>query len=130
MTQINFSVKGLIVRNQEFLALHKVSSRCAYFDLPGGKMKANESAEDTLKREILEETSLLVNPVKLLHHWDFINEDYLIMGVIYLCEIVEGNITLSDEHDYYEWLPLNEDSTRLLTPSLAQSISHLNLDNL
>ena len=130
MTQINFSVKGLIVHNQEFLALHKVSSRCAYFDLPGGKMKANESAEDTLKREILAETSLLVNPVKLLHHWDFINEDYLIMGVIYLCEIVEGSITLSDEHDYYEWLPLNEDSTRLLTPSLAHSISHLNLSQL
>lgn len=130
MTQINFSVKGLIIHNQEFLALHKVSSRCAYFDLPGGKMKPNESAEETLKREILEETKLTIQPIQLLHHWDFIDEDYLIMGVIYLCEIIEGSILLSDEHDYYEWLPLNEDSARLLTPSLAQSISHLNLEQL
>ena len=127
MTQINFSVKGLIIKDHEFLALHKVSARCGYFDLPGGKMKPNESAEEALCREILEETSLVVRPIRLLHHWDFINDDYLIMGVIYLCEILEGEIALSNEHDYYEWLPLNEDSIPLLTPSLAESISNLNL---
>ena len=130
MTQINFSVKGLIVKGHEFLALHKVSSRCEYFDLPGGKMKLNESAEETLRREILEETSLLVRPIHLLQHWDFINDDYLIMGVIYLCEILEGEITLSNEHDYYEWLPLNEESIRLLTPSLAHPLSQLNLETI
>ena len=127
MTQINFSVKGLIIKNHEFLALHKVSARCEYFDLPGGKMKVNESAEEALCREVLEETSLVIKPVRLLHHWDFINDDYLIMGVIYLCEVIEGDITLSCEHDYYEWLPLSEESVPLLMPSLAQPIANLNL---
>ena len=127
MTQINFSVKGLIIKNHEFLALHKVSARCEYFDLPGGKMKVNESAEEALCREVLEETSLVIKPIRLLHHWDFINEDYLIMGVIYLCEVIEGDITLSCEHDYYEWLPLSEESVPLLMPSLAQPIVNLNL---
>ncbi len=130
MTQINFSVKGLIVKGHEFLALHKVSSRCEYFDLPGGKMKLNESAEETLRREILEETSLLVRPIHLLQHWDFINDDYLIMGVIYLCEILEGEIKLSNEHDYYEWLPLTKESIPLLTPSLAHPLSQLNLETI
>ena len=110
MTQINFSVKGLIIKDYEFLALHKVSARCEYFDLPGGKMKVNESAEEALCREVLEETSLVIKPVRLLHHWDFINDDYLIMGVIYLCEVIKGDITLSSEHDYYKWLPLSEDT--------------------
>lgn len=127
MTQINFSVKGLIIKDHEFLALHKVSARCEYFDLPGGKMKVNESAEEALCREVLEETSLVIKPIRLLHHWDFINDDYLIMGVIYLCEVIEGDITLSCEHDYYEWLPLNEESVPLLTPSLANPIADLNL---
>lgn len=130
MTQINFSVKGLIIKDHEFLALHKVSARCEYFDLPGGKMKVNESAEEALCREVLEETSLVIKPVRLLHHWDFINEDYLIMGVIYLCEVIEGDIELSCEHDYYEWLPLNEESVPLLTPSLAQPIANLNLQTI
>ena len=93
-------------------------------------MKLNESAEETLRREILEETSLLVRPIHLLQHWDFITDDYLIMGVIYLCEILEGEITLSNEHDYYEWLPLNEESIRLLTPSLAHPLSQLNLETI
>ena len=128
MTQINFSVKGLIVKGHEFLALHKVSSRCEYFDLPGGKMKLNESAEETLRREILEETSLLVRPIHLLQHWDFINDDYLIMGVIYLCEVLEVEIKLSNEHDYYEWLPLTKESIPLLTPSLAHPLSQLNFE--
>ena len=127
MTQINFSVKGLIIKDYEFLALHKVSARCEYFDLPGGKMKVNESAEEALCREVLEETSLVIKPVRLLQHWDFINDDYLIMGVIYLCEVIEGDITLSCEHDYYEWLPLSEESVPLLMPSLAQPIANLNL---
>lgn len=127
MTQINFSVKGLIIKDHEFLALHKVSASCEYFDLPGGKMKINESAEEALCREVLEETSLVIKPVRLLHHWDFINDDYLIMGVIYFCEVIEGDIKLSCEHDYYEWLPLNEESVPLLTPSLANPIADLNL---
>ncbi len=130
MTQINFSVKGLIIKDQKFLVLHKVSPRCEYFDLPGGKMKENESAEETLRREVFEETSLLIEPIRVLHQWDFINNDYLIMGVIYLCHLLEGEIYLSDEHDYYDWLPLNEESIQALTPSLAHAISRLNLQNI
>ena len=84
-------------------------------------------SEEALCREVLEETSLVIKPIRLLHHWDFINEDYLIMGVIYLCEVIEGDITLSCEHDYYEWLPLSEESVPLLMPSLAQPIVNLNL---
>ena len=49
------------------------------------------------------------------------------MGVIYLCEVIKGDITLSSEHDYYKWLPLSEESVPLLMPSLAQPIANLNL---
>ena len=47
MTQINFSVKALIIKDDCFLALHKCNATSDTFDLPGGKMKANESAEET-----------------------------------------------------------------------------------
>lgn len=92
-------------------------------------MKNNESAEETLQREILEETSLLIKPISVLHQWDFVNQDYLIMGIIYLCQPLTEEIQLSEEHDYYEWIPLNEESIQSLTPSLANAMSHLNLDN-
>ena len=55
------------------------------WDLPGGKSEANESAEETAKREVLEETGLEVNVGPLtgiyydpdydMHHFVFISNN-------------------------------------------------------
>lgn len=130
MTQINFSVKGLIIKDHHFLALHKSNAKHTFLDLPGGKTHHEESAEEALLREIEEETNLIVSPQKVLSTWQFVNEDYLIMGVLYLCELVEGDLTLSGEHNYYEWLPLISDSSKRLNPSLSDAISQLDFEAL
>lgn len=62
-------------------------------ELPGGRMAFGETAE---------ETSFIVEPVKLLDTWNFVATDYQITGVIYLCKIKDRNLKLSDEHDKYE----------------------------
>ena len=128
MTQVHFSVKALIIKDNQFLAIHKCNATGDFFDLPGGKMKANESSEETLRREVKEETNLSIASLKLLDTWQYVNEHYLIMGVLYACEIAEQDveITLSPEHDYYEWLPLSVSSATKMKDSLAASISHLN----
>lgn len=51
-----------------------------------------------------------LEPIKLLDTWSFIAKDYQITGIIYLCVIKEGSLTLSDEHDKYEWLEFNKQS--------------------
>lgn len=130
MTQINFSVKGLIIKNHHFLALHKSSAKDEFLDLPGGKTHVQESAEEALIREVEEETNLIIYPKRVLRTWQFINDDYLIMGVLYLCELVEGDLVLSSEHNYYEWLPLNHNAVKRLNPSLSEAISQLNFENL
>jgi len=78
-------------------------------ELPGGGMEFGESAEQTIVREVREETGLNVDVIELLDTWDFIKEDLHITGVIYLCN-VEGvcEVTLSDEHDSYQWLELDD----------------------
>lgn len=130
MTQINFSVKALIIKDDCFLALHKCNATSDTFDLPGGKMKANESAEETLRREVKEETQLNIKSLKLLDTWQYVNDYYLIMGVLYVCEVEEGDVILSTEHDYYEWLPLDVSSASRMNDSLTSSISHLNLSTI
>lgn len=127
MTQVNFSVKALIIKDDYFLALHKCNATSDSFDLPGGKMKDNESAEETLRREVEEETQLTIKSLKLLDTWQYVNDYYLIMGVLYVCEVEEGDVVLSSEHDYYEWLPLDTSSASKMNDSLTTSISHLNL---
>lgn len=108
--KIEFAAKALIIDDGKYLALHKSIAKHNFYELPGGRMKFGETAEETLVREVKEETNFTIEPVKLLDTWNFVAADYQITGVIYLCKINDGNLRLSDEHDEYEWLKFNEES--------------------
>jgi len=69
MTQVHFSVKALIIQDNQFLTIHKCNATGDFFDLPVGKMKPNESAEETLHLEVKEETNLSITSLKLLDTW-------------------------------------------------------------
>ena len=84
------------------------------WELPGGRMEFGETAEETLKREMLEETGLAVKPIKLLDTWSLIREDHQIAGIIYLCQFEEGEVRLSDEHDAFKWISTDEESLQMM----------------
>ena len=68
-------------------------------------MVFGETAEQTVIREVYEETGLRVIPEKPLDTWNYIVDNYQITGVIFLCrETSTETVVLSDEHDRYEWL--------------------------
>lgn len=106
--KIEFAAKALIFCEGKYLALHKSIAKHNLYELPGGRMEFGETAEETVIREVKEETSFIAEPIKLLDTWNFIATDYQITGVIYLCKIKAGSLQLSDEHDKYEWLEFND----------------------
>ncbi|WP_102399532.1 NUDIX hydrolase [Haloimpatiens massiliensis] len=108
--KIEFAAKALILNDGKYLALHKSIAKHNLYELPGGRMEFGETAEETLIREVKEETNLIVEPIKLLDTWNFVTKDYQVTGIVYLCKIKEGSLTLSDEHDKYEWLEFNKQS--------------------
>jgi ADP-ribose pyrophosphatase YjhB (NUDIX family) len=55
---------GIIQRDDKFLVIHRNDGRG--LSLPGGISKWREAAEDTLDREILEETGLIVTGKELM----------------------------------------------------------------
>jgi ADP-ribose pyrophosphatase len=110
--KLEFGVKGLIIKNNQYLAVHKVGIIDDKYELPGGRMQFGETIEQTLIREIQEELNILIEPIKLIDTWNYINENNTnqVTGVIYLCKIIDNEaiIKLSDEHTDYKWFPFND----------------------
>ena len=105
------SVKALIFNRDSFLALSKCTWQDGKFELPGGRSNFGETAEETVVREVFEETKLTITPLKLVDTWNFVTETRHVAGIIYLCNVENfENIILSEEHDKYEWLSTNPKS--------------------
>ncbi|MDE1855995.1 MAG: NUDIX hydrolase [Candidatus Micrarchaeota archaeon] len=94
--------------------------------LPGGKIEWGEKPEETVAREIFEETgSRLLTRPKLVDVYTSLERKrgntYHMILVIYKAK-VKDRIRLSDEHDDFKWLAL-EDSLKLkLIPDLRLAI--------
>lgn len=67
---------------------------------PGGGIQGDESLFDAVKREVFEETRLLVRPDKMLFIEDLLTVNYRMLKIWFLCEFVSGEIAKSKEaHD-------------------------------
>ncbi|GMQ57968.1 NUDIX domain-containing protein [Vallitalea sediminicola] len=107
--QFFFSTKALILNGNKFLAMYKIVDGNKWWDLPGGRMEFGERAEETLAREIKEELDVVIEPIKLIDTWTYMPYEYFqTVGVIYHSEIISGNITVSEEHDGYEWVSIED----------------------
>ena len=95
---IRIAVRALIVRGTAILVQHKVyEDGTQRFVLPGGGPQANETLEQGLVRECLEEIGTQVEIKKLLHIADFFKQRDTVpastrhqLEVIFLCEIPES----------------------------------------
>lgn len=112
MSTFGVATKG-IVKNQEgkYLILIKSSLEEINpntYDLPGGRMSFGEKPEEAIVREVSEETGLKVEPIKVFEVWTFTKEDFQLVGINFLCNLISGELKLSEEHDKSEWLSYEE----------------------
>ncbi len=74
------------------------------WEFPGGKVDQGESFDQALIREVYEETKLKIS----LEHVVGISEQNLhlirAVHIIMSGKIIEGNLTLSSEHEGYAWV--------------------------
>ena len=85
-----------------------------HWDFSKGNIEKNEKEEDTIKREVKEETGL--EDIKMINGFkEKINYFYKLNGrliskevVFYLAETKKAKIKLSFEHIGYKWLPFEE----------------------
>lgn len=103
--------------------------RPRHLELPGGKEEQEESPLTTLRREVLEETGLVVevNP-RPVHEGQYTFPEGKYRGNLYVVTTYLGTVgttevTLNIEHSGSNWLTLNEAFSRLLTEPTRDALT-------
>lgn len=125
------SAKAVVMADDKVLLLRQPNGK---WDLPGGKVEADEEVTDGLVREVLEETDIRVEPKQFLHAQTRTRKDDGDLLVLsFLCrpksvkkkrksgrksgrkaehksvrKLAEKHITLSDEHDDFALVSLKK----------------------
>ncbi len=81
--------------------------------IPGGKIKRGESQEEALRREILEETGLVLRDIRFVFVQDCIDSPefhepahFLLLN--YTGRTEQTEVSLNDEADNYRWVTMDE----------------------
>jgi len=117
--------KALIEENGKFLII-KRSKDAKHFpdcwDLPGGKLERGETPNEGLKREVKEETSLEINVFDPIFSHIQTKKKFAYI-IVFECEIVSGEIKLSNEHSEYKWATKEEILELLAEPYVEKLFS-------
>ena len=73
------------------------------WEFPGGKVEKDESFEEALSREILEELNVNIEIHNKVAEERYQDEEINIVLHYYLCTLIDTNIVLS-EHEAIEWV--------------------------
>lgn len=109
------AIKAIIKNDDErYLVLYKSETEEINpneIDIPGGRMKFGENAEESLKREVYEEIGIMIEVIKPSRVWGFVKDNLHLVGITFLAKYVNGEFKLSGEHTRYEWV----DKKKILT---------------
>ncbi|MFZ0075342.1 MAG: NUDIX domain-containing protein [Exiguobacterium undae] len=106
MSTIITAVKGIVRHDNRILIVQRAAndSGGGTWECPGGKIDFGEQPEDSLIREIREETGLTITVDKIAYASSILTHpDRQVILLVYFCTAVTSSVTLSEEHDAYLW---------------------------
>jgi len=109
------SLKAAIIRDNNTILLLRSTAPHKHWEMPGGIVNMNETFSDGLTREVKEETAMRFIIGDLIFVWDYWYKnfrlkdgsihDVRVVEIIYHCQPLINDITLSEEHSEYIWAP-------------------------
>ena len=100
------SIKAIIIDNNRVLCLKNERNE---WDLPGGKIDFYEDIEESLLREVKEETNLNIKNLKILKPLNIKFNDVTVLILLYSAEIsCDSSVTISFEHSEYNFFSKSE----------------------
>jgi 8-oxo-dGTP diphosphatase len=115
-------VGALILRDGAILLVERGQQPLAgYWSLPGGILETGESLADGVRREVLEETGLVVEPESVFEIFERIIPDahgraeYHYVLIDYLCRVTGGELEAASDARTVTWAPQRNLSEYRLT---------------
>jgi len=111
------AMKAFIVYNGKVLIIKESpkyddATNIGRFDVVGGRVKPGQRFDESLLREIKEETGLDVKIGRpfFVNEWrpTVRDEPWQIIGTFFECIASTDNVTLSEDHEAYEWIDPKE----------------------
>jgi len=105
------AIKAIIKKDNKYLLLHKsltVPRFPDFWDFPGGGLEDNEDPVEGIKREVLEETSLKIESIKVIWKTQAEVNGNMVEYNVYSVKLLSGEIRLSHEHTEFKWLTKEE----------------------
>ncbi|MFI6530810.1 NUDIX hydrolase [Nonomuraea sp. NPDC050547] len=109
------SVAGVIVDDQERVLLIQRRDN-GHWEAPGGVLELDEDIVSGLKREVLEETGLEIDPEVLTGVYK--NMERGIVALVFRCRLAKGVPVTTDESRAFRWVTPDEISN-LAVPAFA-----------
>ncbi len=102
-------VCALIERQGRLLVAQRAVGRtmAGMWEFPGGKIQADETADQAIVREIHEELGCTIRPVRALRAHTHEYPDVTVTLMPYLCDLVEGEPSAL-EHAQLRWVAESE----------------------
>ena len=125
--QFYLTVKGIVERDGKILVLKRSAlddHLPEVWETPGGGVDKEESPQEAFKREILEETGLVVTIGRPFNVFTFRKDTgEFKVGITFLCKYESGEVKLSEEHSEYRFIKPSEFAELPSIPSLYEEIA-------
>ncbi len=63
-------VRAIIIKDGKIVSMYREREGRIFYTFPGGGMEGNETEEDCVKREVMEEFGLTVSPIKKVYTYE------------------------------------------------------------
>lgn len=123
---------GAIIFNKEGKILvirrgSKAKNEVGLWGIPGGAVEFNESLEEAIKREVLEELGIKIKPLKILSMVNHIikKEKQHWVTASFICQLKSGSPEIKEKGkvDKIEWISFKDlDTKKRLSPPAVEAL--------